>query len=124
MRNKKSINLNPKRKIETQRHAAIPVVLFEILFRASVELALSGNKDAAQWFFDELETLNKENIRKEYNGLRWKGLGNKFYGMPCTECGKPADAIDHIVPISKGETNYLDNLQPMCWDCNRKKSNR
>jgi len=31
--------------------------------------------------------------------------------------------IDHIHPKSKGGSNQLDNLQPMCCFCNNKKSN-
>lgn len=31
--------------------------------------------------------------------------------------------IDHIYPKSKGGTNYLVNLEPMCYICNREKSN-
>jgi 5-methylcytosine-specific restriction endonuclease McrA len=30
--------------------------------------------------------------------------------------------IDHIIPVSKGGTNNLDNLCLACFHCNRKKS--
>ena len=30
---------------------------------------------------------------------------------------------DHIVPISKGGSHHLDNLQTMCFKCNMKKGN-
>ena len=32
--------------------------------------------------------------------------------------------IDHIVPVSKGGLTTLDNLQTLCWKCNRTKSNK
>lgn len=39
----------------------------------------------------------------------------------CTYCGKPADSIDHIVPVINGGTGDRENLTPACMDCNRKK---
>jgi 5-methylcytosine-specific restriction endonuclease McrA len=32
--------------------------------------------------------------------------------------------IDHIIPKSKGGTNDLENLQPMCNSCNAKKADK
>lgn len=32
--------------------------------------------------------------------------------------------IDHIHPKSKGGSDDIDNLQPMCMTCNNKKSNK
>lgn len=32
--------------------------------------------------------------------------------------------IDHIVPVSKGGLTTEDNLQTLCWRCNRKKGNK
>lgn len=41
----------------------------------------------------------------------------------CQICGHaPEDlCVDHIVPISLGGTDDLDNLQAACWDCNSRK---
>lgn len=43
----------------------------------------------------------------------------------CVECGAGENlSIDHIVPITKGGTSDLSNLQTMCVPCNARKGNR
>jgi 5-methylcytosine-specific restriction endonuclease McrA len=32
--------------------------------------------------------------------------------------------IDHIIPVSKGGYTVEENLQTLCWKCNRAKSNK
>jgi 5-methylcytosine-specific restriction endonuclease McrA len=46
----------------------------------------------------------------------------------CVACGITAKEtqlqVDHIVPFAKGGSNNLDNLQTLCLECNRGKSDR
>lgn len=51
--------------------------------------------------------------------VKFDELGNK-----CVECNGTPVEVDHIVPLSKGGTNHIDNLQPLCKPCNSAKGNR
>lgn len=43
----------------------------------------------------------------------------------CLRCGEISkQTIDHVIPLSKGGTNYIDNIQPLCKSCNSHKNNR
>lgn len=48
----------------------------------------------------------------------WIALCDK-YGNMCLRCKevKPL-AMDHVVPLSRGGTNSIDNIQPLCRECN------
>ena len=49
----------------------------------------------------------------------------------CCNCGNSTNKepnllleIDHIIPVSKGGCTVENNLQTLCWKCNRKKSDK
>ena len=49
----------------------------------------------------------------------------------CCNCGNSTHAepnllleIDHIIPVAKGGCTVEDNLQTLCWKCNRSKSDK
>lgn len=47
------------------------------------------------------------------------------YGNVCLACGRDEPlTIDHVVPLSVGGSNTIDNLQPLCKSCNCKKSTK
>lgn len=46
------------------------------------------------------------------------------YGSSCMYCLKPADTIDHVVPLVLGGNNEIDNLVPACWSCNSSKQGK
>lgn len=59
-----------------------------------------------------------------------KGIRHEVFkrdNYTCVECGaKKEDGatlhIDHILPVSKGGTDEMDNLQTLCADCNLNKN--
>lgn len=52
---------------------------------------------------------------------QWDFLCVKYnYRCLCCREKKPL-TIDHIVPLSKGGTHSIDNVQPLCKSCNSKK---
>ena len=59
-----------------------------------------------------------------------RGLRHEVFkrdGYKCVECGASKEDgatlhIDHKIPVSKGGTDELDNLQTLCSDCNLNKS--
>lgn len=51
----------------------------------------------------------------------WEALCLR-YGGKCLCCGSSeALTIDHVVPLSKGGTNDIQNIQPLCNSCNIRK---
>lgn len=59
-----------------------------------------------------------------YTEAEWLALCERF-GNVCLACLKPAKlTVDHIVPVSKGGANSIDNIQPLCRPCNSRKRDR
>lgn len=59
-----------------------------------------------------------------YTKQEWKDLLG-FYGGKCLSCGS-TDRVeaDHVIPLSRGGSNYIDNIQPLCRICNASKSDK
>lgn len=59
---------------------------------------------------------------------KWEDLKSQ-YSHRCLCCGKKESSLiqitqDHIIPVSKGGPNTIDNIQPLCEHCNKSKNSK
>ncbi len=47
-----------------------------------------------------------------------------LFGGRCWVCGDVATAVDHVIPLSRGGSNWPANLRPICKSCNSRKYDR
>lgn len=67
---------------------------------------------------------NKDGDGGEFTAGQWAGLRSAT-DYTCLRCGKKEPEIsltvDHIIPISKGGSSEISNIQPLCGPCNAAK---
>jgi 5-methylcytosine-specific restriction endonuclease McrA len=65
-----------------------------------------------------------ENIWRSYSWPRCRGVALRAASHKCALCGKCADQVDHIVPVSLGGTGDQSNLRALCGTCHTAETNR
>jgi 5-methylcytosine-specific restriction endonuclease McrA len=59
-----------------------------------------------------------------YTNAEWDQLCAD-YDHRCLCCGERRPlTVDHVIPLSQGGSNTIDNLQPLCLSCNDRKGSR
>ena len=75
---------------------------------------------------EDITGCNVKKRRKTYSKEERKIIYDKSKGR-CELCGQRLllenMTLDHIVPLSMGGEDSMDNLQVLCYDCNQLKSN-
>jgi len=81
----------------------------------SEQLAILGKSTTQKTDRIAMSTSTRHKVYQQGNGI-------------CAICGKPVSyeefTIDHILPLSRGGSNDLNNLQIACRGCNELKNNR
>ena len=66
----------------------------------------------------EVEGARRQRIPEDVRAFAWQRDAGQ-----CTTCGADDDLqFDHVIPVAKGGGNSPDNVQVLCGDCNRAKS--
>jgi len=70
--------------------------------------------------FEKLNPIYREQIPEEVRMYVWRRDNGR-----CVLCNSNKDLeFDHIIPLSEGGSNTERNIQLLCSNCNKKKSNK
>lgn len=101
------------------------------------DLSERGKKKRREWnklnqrWLRQVKVIATQKRRGKSLGLtehftltEWLELKKK-YEFTCLCCGKKEPdiilTVDHIIPLAAGGLNKIENIQPLCGTCNRKK---
>ena len=99
---------------------------------------VSGKYEWIKWYYDDIRIAHVNGVIKPFktkNTIKRNPINAALRheafirdGYRCLECGASNQdtslEVDHIIPVSQGGTDELKNLQTLCMQCNRTKSNR
>ena len=82
-----------------------------------------ANRDKRQ-AIDRRRRARKQHAEGEFTNQEWQAL-KASYNHTCLCCGQREPEIqltpDHVIPLAKGGSNAISNIQPLCKSCNSAK---
>jgi 5-methylcytosine-specific restriction endonuclease McrA len=75
-------------------------------------------------FYELQRYYRSKGAAGEFSEQEWLDVKKK-YNYTCLMCNEKEPTIrltvDHVIPLSKGGSNFISNIQPLCFCCNSKK---
>lgn len=86
-----------------------------------------GGVSKDRGFYGRKRRARKASVGGKHTYKDWIEL-KLIYKNACANCKKKEPkvflTVDHIIPLSKGGSNNIDNIQPLCGSCNSKKHDK
>lgn len=77
--------------------------------------------------FNQARYARKIGAEGTFTAAEWRAL-KATYNSSCLCCGRAEPEIrltpDHVVPLAKGGSNWISNIQPLCGPCNSSKQDK
>lgn len=114
-------------EIKTENDKSVGIFSFENFVKMA-KVTLIDNENILVRHIESKAPFTKKSKKKERGRmtLRLRFEVMKRDKFRCSICGARAGdielEIDHIIPVSKGGKTEINNLQTLCFDCNRGKS--
>lgn len=82
-----------------------------------------------RWRANNPEACYVQDVKKRTRRSQAKGTATEkqvrdrmaYWGFRCWACAGVMESVDHVIPLSRGGTNWPANLRPCCLSCNSSK---
>ena len=135
---KKKLEIKGKRLTHSKTHRTcykcmrfLPSALFT---KRATGTYFSACKECNKYEFQHVRRARLMKVGGKFTTKEFNALLAQYDA--CPDCGRRWEDIelpphkktpwtaDHIVPVSKGGPNTIQNIQPLCYSCNSKKGDR